>query len=243
MTVSVTTQRLRDLGLSGMADALTRQSNGTLFMEMGFEARLASLIDAEVDGRERRRLDRILKSAHLRFRAMPEAIDYRADRGLNRDLLLDILTLTWLDKNRNGIIEGACGAGKTFIACAIGMQAARNGISVQYHRLHLLLERLEEAHNTGGLAKLRRSLATPKLLILDDFGLVPMSAMNRHDLFELIEARTARASTLIIGQLPVEHWHGFIEDPPLADAILDRIVHTAFRLEVKGESMRKLSQD
>jgi len=243
MTLSTTAQRLRDLSLPGMAEALVRQSTSPVFMEMSFEARLDSLIDAEVDGRERRRLERILKSAHLRFKAMPETIDYRADRGLNRDLLLDILSLNWLDKNRNGIIEGACGAGKTFLACAIGMQAARNGVTVQYHRLHLLLERLEEAHNTGGLAKLRRSLATPRLLILDDFGLVPMSPMNRHDLFEIVEARTGKASTIIIGQLPVEHWHGFLEDPPLADAILDRLVHKAFRLEVQGESMRKLSDE
>lgn len=196
MTLSTTAQRLRDLSLPGMADALVRQSTSPVVMEMSFEARLDSLIDAEVDGRERRRLERILKSAHLRFKAMPEAIDYRADRGLNRDLLLDVLSLNWLDKNRNGIIEGACGAGKTFLACAIGMQAARNGVTVQYHHL-----------------------------------------------FEIVEARTGKASTIIIGQLPVEHWHGFLEDPPLADAILDRLVHKAFRLEVQGESMRKLSDE
>lgn len=234
------TDRLHQLGLSGMATALDRQRGLPAFMGLGFDERLATLIDAESSAREDRRLKRILKLAKLKTQAMPEDIDFRNGRGLDRAMVADLLTCDWVERGRNGIITGPCGAGKTWLTCALGMQAARNGFPVLYHRVSLLLEAMALAHQDGSISKLRATLTKAKLLILDDFGLARFSPRGKQDLLEILDARVGAQSTIIAGQLPFQEWHDHIDEPALADAILDRIMHTSFRLELTGESMRRL---
>ena len=237
---SQNTDRLHQLGLSGMATALERQRGLPAFMGLGFDERMATLIDAENSAREDRRLKRNLKLARLKVQAMPEDIDFRNGRGLDRAMIADLLACDWIERGRNGIITGPCGAGKTWLTCALAMQAARNGFPVLYHRVSLLLEAMTLAHQDGSISKLRATLAKAKLLILDDFGLARLSPRGKQDLLEILDARVGGQSTIIAGQLPFQDWHDHIDEPALADAILDRIMHTSFRLELTGESMRRL---
>ena len=235
--------RLRDLGLIGMVAALERQRGLPTFMDLPFDDQLAMIIDAEVFSREDRRLKRLLKLAKFKVQAAPEDIDYRAGRGLDRSQIAEILTCAWIDRGRNGIVTGPCGAGKTWLACAIGLQAARMGYPVIYHRVSLLLEAMALAHQVGSAAKLRASLSKARLLILDDFGLSKFTARGKQDLLEILDARVGSTSTIIAGQLPFQDWHEHIDEPALADAILDRVVHSSFRVELSGESMRRLTAD
>lgn len=233
-------ERLTQLGLTGMVTALERQRGLPAFMGLGFDERLATLLDAEVSTRDDRRLKRLLKLAKLKVAAMPEDIDFRNGRGLERAQVADILSCDWIDRGRNGIITGPCGAGKTWLACAIGMQAARNGIPTLYYRVSLLLEAMALAHQDGSASKLRTTLSKASLLILDDFGLSRFQPRGKQDLLEILDARVGVSSTIIAGQLPFQDWHNHIDEPALADAILDRIVHSSFKMELTGESMRKV---
>jgi len=233
-------ERLTQLGLTGMVTALERQRGLPAFMGLGFDERLATLLDAEVSTRDDRRLKRLLKLAKLKVAAMPEDIDFRNGRGLERAQVADILSCDWIDRGRNGIITGPCGAGKTWLACAIGMQAARNGIPTLYYRVSLLLEAMALAHQDGSASKLRATLSKASLLILDDFGLSRFQPRGKQDLLEILDARVGVSSTIIAGQLPFQDWHNHIDEPALADAILDRIVHSSFKIELTGESMRKV---
>lgn len=232
--------RLAQLGLTGMVTALERQRGLPAFMGLGFDERLATLLDAEVSARDDRRLKRLLKLAKLKVAAMPEDIDFRNGRGLDRAQVADLLSCDWIDRGRNGIITGPCAAGKTWLACAIGMQAARNGIPVLYYRVSLLLEAMALAHQDGSASKLRATLSKARLLILDDFGLSRFQPRGKQDLLEILDARVGVSATIIAGQLPFQDWHNHIDEPALADAILDRIVHSSYKLELTGESMRKL---
>lgn len=232
--------RLARLGLTGMVAALERQRGLPAFIGLGFDDRLATLLDAEASARDDRRLKRLLKLAKLKVAAMPEDIDFRNGRGLDRAQVADLLSCDWIDRGRNGVITGPCGAGKTWLACAIGMQAARNGIPVLYYRVSLLLEAMALAHQDGSASKLRATLAKARLLILDDFGLSRFQPRGKQDLLEILDARVGVSSTIIAGQLPFQDWHDHIDEPALADAILDRIVHSSFKMELAGESMRKL---
>jgi DNA replication protein DnaC len=232
--------RLARLGLTGMVAALERQRGLPAFMGLGFDDRLATLLDAEASARDDRRLKRLLKLAKLKVAAMPEDIDFRNGRGLDRAQVADLLSCDWIDRGRNGVITGPCGTGKTWLACAIGMQAARSGIPVLYYRVSLLLEAMALAHQDGSASKLRATLAKARLLILDDFGLSRFQPRGKQDLLEILDARVGVSSTIIAGQLPFQDWHDHIDEPALADAILDRIVHSSFKMELAGESMRKL---
>lgn len=200
-------------------------------------------MDAEVASRDDRRLQRIIRAAKFKITAMPEEIDFRSGRNLDRAQIAQLLTCDWIERRRGGIITGPCGAGKTWLACAIGMQAARLGHTVQYHRVSLLLEAMTLAHQDGSVGKLRLALAKARLLILDDFGLARFSTRGKQDLLEILDARVGTSSTLIAGQLPFQDWHEHIDAPALADAILDRVTHSSFRLELGGESMRKLTAE
>ena len=239
MTLQNTMDGLRDLRLSGMLEGLEHQLSQTTYTELAFEQRLGHLIDAESSHRDGKRLRRLLKNARLKVNAEPEAIDYRPGRGLDRSVMGDLLTCGWIERQQNVLVTGHTGTGKTWLACSLGVQAARKGLTVAYKRVGRLLEEMEIAHVDGSLMKLRNQLAKVQLLILDDFGLTQLSNRGRADLLEVLDDRVGTGATLVAGQLPVKDWHGFINDPALADAILDRLIHSSHKLVLKGESMRK----
>ena len=196
-------------------------------------------MDAEIHDRENRRLKRLLKAAKFKVSACPEDIKYTTRRGLDRQVVTNLTTCDWIQKSLNTIITGPTGVGKTWLACALGQQAARKGFSVMYKRLSRLLEELEIAYGDGSLAKERAKIAKMDLLILDDWALAPVTARGRHELLEIVDDRIGTASIMITSQLPVDQWHEYIGEPTVADAILDRLVHRAHRIELRGESMRK----
>jgi len=230
---------LRSLRLTGMADALERQlTQPTTHAELGFEERLGLLIDAEATARENRRIERGLRSAKLRYRASVHDIDYRHRRGLTKSRMASLIQGDWLHKHQGLLITGKTGTGKSWLACALGDNACRQGFSVRYFRASRLFKALEIGRGDGSYAKQLAKLARTDLLIIDDFGIEPLPARSRNDLLELMEDRYAERSVLVTSQLEVKHWHKTIGDPTLADAILDRLVHNAHRLELKGETMR-----
>lgn len=242
MTLQATIDQLRDLKLSGMVAGLDHQLSQVAYAELSFEQRLGHLVDAETSHRSSQRLKRLLKNAKLKVQAEPEAIDYHPTRGLDRAFMGDLLTSQWMLQQQNLLITGPTGTGKTWLACAFAVQAARQGFTVGYRRLGRLLEDMEIAHADGSLRKLRQQLAKLQLLILDDFGLDPLTTRGRSDLLELLDDRVGSGSTIVAGQLPIKGWHNFINDPAMADAILDRLIHSSLKLTLKGESLRKMKQ-
>lgn len=239
MLTHPTVDKLHQLRLSGMASAFTRQLADPEVNTLGFEERLGLLVEEECTVRDATRLKTRLRSAALRQSACLEDIDWRHSRGLDRAMLKKLATGSWLREHLSCLITGATGVGKSFIACALAHQACRDGYRVRYLRLPRLLAELEVARGDGRYRKLLVQLARLDLIVLDDFGLAAFSDHNRRDLLELLEDRYERKSTLITSQFPVEQWHGLIADATLADAILDRLVHNAYRITLKGDSMRK----
>jgi DNA replication protein DnaC len=239
MLTHPTHDRLVALGLNGMAKALDEQQRQTDIAALAFEERLALLVDREATERENKRLIARLRFASLRQNAVVEDIDMKAPRGLDKALFHKLVAGEWIDRRQNLLIIGPTGVGKSWIACALGHKACRDNRSVLYPRLPRLFEALALARGDGRHARLLRTLARVELLILDDWGLASMAAEQRRDLLEMMEDRHGRGSTVVTSQLPVEHWHEIIGDPTIADAILDRLVHNAHRLTLKGESLRK----
>src|SRR5207245_1966211 len=206
---------------------------------LAFEERIAMMIDREAIERENKRLTTRLKFACLRQPAVVEDVDMKAPRGLDKALFQKLAAGDWIGRHQNLIVIGPTGVGKSWLACALAHKACRDDRSVLYQRLPRLFDALALARGDGRHARLLKSLARVELLILDDWGLAPMTAEQRRDLLEIMEDRHARSSTIVTSQLPVEHWHDIIGDPTIADAILDRLVHNAHRLALKGESLRK----
>jgi DNA replication protein DnaC len=239
MLTHPTHDRLVALGLNGMAKALDEQQRQPDIAVLAFEERLALLVDREATERENKRLVARLRFASLRQNAVVEDVDMRAPRGLDKPLFQKLVAGEWIDRHQNLLIIGPTGVGKSWIACALGHKACRDNRSVLYQRLPRLFEALTLARGDGRHARLLKTLARVELLILDDWGLAPMTAEQRRDLLEMMEDRHGRGSTVVTSQLPVEHWHEIIGDPTIADAILDRLVHNAHRLTLKGESLRK----
>ena len=234
-----TREQLHALKLTGMLDALEQQRTQPETHDLAFEERLALLVEREVLHRENRRLARLLKAARLRADACVEDIDYRHPRGLKKPQMAALANLDWIRQALNLCLTGPTGCGKTWLACALGNQACRQGLSVRYLRLPALLEQLRIAHGDGSYVRLMGQLLKTDLLILDDWGIQPLTRSQRNDLMEVIEDRHDRRSTLIASQLPIDHWHDYIGEATLADAILDRLLHGAHRLNLTGESMRK----
>jgi DNA replication protein DnaC len=237
-----TLDKLHTLRLTGMAAAFEQQLAQPAAQELSFEERFALLLDQEILYRDNRRLARLLKAAKLRVGACVEDIDYRHPRGIDRSFMSTLASCQWVQRHQNLVITGPAGSGKTWLACALANQACRLGLSVRYVRLPRLFEMLRIAHGDGSYPRLMNQLAKTDLLIFDDWGLQKIAAAQRNDLMEVIEDRYGLRATLIAGQLPIEHWHEYIGEATLADAILDRLLHNAHRLPLKGDSMRKKQQ-
>ena len=234
-----TLDKLHALKLTGMAAALEDQSATPDITDLSFEERLGLLVDREMTERDNRRMSSRLRRAKLRHAAILEDIDYRNSRGLDKGLVQSLASCQWVKEHLNVLITGPTGVGKTWLACALAHKACREGYTAQYVRLTRLLRELTIAKGDGQYSKLLTNLAKVDVLILDDWGLMKLSAENRRDLLEVLEDRHGRRSTIATSQLPIEEWHGVIGDATLADAILDRLVHNAYKINLRGESMRK----
>ena len=231
--------KLRAMRLSGMARALEEQLHQPDIGRLAFDERLAMLIDREEVDRHNAALAQRLRLAHLRQAACLEDIDYSLPRGLDRALIRSLAAGRWLAEHHNVLVLGPTGAGKSFVSCALGNQAAREGHSVRYQRLSRLLDELAMARAEGRYTRVLTRLCKLSLLILDDWLMAKLTADQRRDLMEVIDDRHQCGSTVLATQIPVARWHEQIGDPTLADGILDRLVHNAHRIELRGESMRK----
>ncbi len=236
-----TQEKLQALKLNGMAKALEEQRDMTDIDDLSFEERLGLLVDRESTERENKRLTTRLRKARLKQTNCVEDIDFRTPRGLDKNLILTLAGCNWITKAQNVIITGPTGVGKTYLACALAHKACLEGYSALYKRMTKLFDELNIAKADGRYGKLMLTWAKTNLIILDDLGMAPMTASQRHDLLELMEDRYGQKSTIVTSQLPIEAWHESIGDPTLADAILDRIIHNAYKINLKGESMRKQS--
>jgi len=237
----MTIDKLNMMKLYGMALAFSEQIESPRYNELSFEERFGMVIDKEMTHRENKKLKNLLRKAKLRYpNACIEDIDFRVDRGLSRQTIMTLSRGDWIQKKQNVIITGATGAGKTYIACALGNSACRAGLSANYFRLPKLLEALTIARADGSYGKMLIRLAKVKLLIVDDWGFAPLTDKERRIFLDILEDRYDISSTIISSQLPVENWHESIVDPTVADAICDRLIHNAHRIRLTGEeSMRK----
>jgi DNA replication protein DnaC len=234
-----TLELLDKLGLAGMAKAFADLAANDEATSLSHAEWLALLLDHEATWRNDRRLALRLRQARLRHHAAPEDVDYRAPRGLDRRLFDTLLKGDWIANHENLAVIGPTGIGKSWLACALGHKACRDNRSVLYTRLPRLIDELALAKGDGRIAARMKSLARVDLLILDDWGLEPLDGNARHHLLEILEDRYGQRSTLVTSQLPIDRWHELIGDPTYADAILDRLVHNAHRLEMSGDSLRR----
>jgi DNA replication protein DnaC len=240
MLIHPTLDKIERLRLAGMAKALSEQMQNNEIGSLTFEERLGLLIDRELTERENRRLTTRLRIARLRHQASIEDLDFRGTRGMDKSLVMSLSGNQWISDHQNLLITGPTGVGKSYLACALGHKACRDGHMVLYQRLPRILHDLAIARHDGRYKKLMAALLRTDLLVLDDFGIVPVTQEGLRDLLEILEDRYDRRSTLVTSQVPVKRWHEALADPTMADAILDRLVHNAHKIELKGESMRKI---
>ena len=239
MLLHPTLDLLNQLGLSGMAKGLQDLDTQPEARSLNHAEWLALLLEQEITVRRQKRFESRARMARLRHDACIEDVDYQAPRGLDRSLFLKLGTCDWIRAKRNLLITGPCGVGKSFLACALGQKACREDLSVVYHRASRLFAMLTLGRSDGRYAKILRALSRANLIILDDWGPETLSADRRRDLLEIVEDRYNRGSILITSQVPVDKWYEIIGSPTLADAILDRIIHNAYRIDLTGESLRK----
>jgi DNA replication protein DnaC len=231
--------QLRELKLTAMAEKFREQSEQPEMASLSFEERLALLVEAEWLARKSKRFARLITQAGFRFSAFLEDIDYQSKQGISKPEALRLCTGNYLKKNLNVLVSGPTGVGKTYLVCALGRSACMQGCAVTYLRVPDLFLRLADAQAEGRYASLRNKLSKIPLLILDDFGLKKFTLEESYEIMELVERRYGRAATIISGQLPVAAWHDLFPDPTLANAILDRLIHNAYRYNISGDSMRK----
>ncbi len=239
MLIHQTAEKLKAMRLGAMAELLLNQESQIAAAQLSFEERLGLLVDYEWTSRQNKKLQRLLKNARLKINACLEDIDYQHPRKLDQKLMAHLGSMKWLLAHQNVLLSGPTGVGKTYLVCALGNQACRHGFSVRYFKMSKLISAVAAGKADGSLPQLLDRLAKTNLLIIDDFGLAPLTAEQGHDFLDIIDDRLERSSTVMASQLPVEHWHQLLGDPTVADAVLDRLVHRAHRLALSGETMRK----
>ena len=240
MLTEPTVDKLRTMRLEAMAMGYVEQAQKSDITELGFDDRFGLLVDAEYLARENKRLTRRLREAKLRLsQACVEDIDYPAQRGLDKTLVRQLATCTWVQGHQSVLITGLTGTGKSFIACALANQACRKGFRALYCRATRLFDELVLARATGAHVRLLAKVARMDVLVLDDWGLKPVADQERLDLLDILEDRYGVRSTVVTSQFPPEKWHDRLGEPTLADAILDRLLHGAYRIALKGPSRRK----
>lgn len=233
-------EKLSQLRLSAFRTAFEDQLQNPQYAELSFEERLGLLVDIEITRRTNNRLRRLVKSAHFPLQATIEDLDLSAGRGLKRTQVLELAQGDWVRHHLNALVLGATGTGKTYLSCALGRAACEAEFNVRYVRTSRLLQSLELAQADGSYPQLLRSLARTDLLIFDDWLRDPLSRSQAKDLLEILDDRYARSATLVATQVPVSDWHARIPDPTIADSVLDRLIHNAYRLNLSGDSMRKV---
>jgi DNA replication protein DnaC len=234
-----TLDKLQTMKLHGMASAFRLQLETTDTAQLSFEERFALLVDQQWLWKENRALERRLRASKLKERGVVEDIDYQHPRGLDRKLMRTLATSEWVKQHQNLLLIGPTGTGKTWLACALAQKACRDGYTILHKRAAELFRELSVAHADGSVGRLLLRLSRIDILVLDDFAMAPLKDSERRDFLELCDDRYQRRSTILTSQVPLAHWHEQIGDPTLADSILDRLVHNAYRLELSGESMRK----
>jgi DNA replication protein DnaC len=234
-----TIEKLHSMKLHGLADAFRAQLETTEASQLSFEERFALLVDQQWLWKENRALARRLRAAHLKERGVVEDVDYQHARGLDRKLVRTLCSSDWVRQHQSILLLGPTGIGKSWLACALAQKACRDGFSVLHNRTSELFRELAVAHADGSIGRFLVRLSRIDILLLDDFAMAPLKDTERRDFLEICDDRYQRRSLILTSQMPVAHWHEQIGDPTIADSILDRLIHNAYRIELKGESMRK----